>query len=331
MMTSGLKVYMHERPGEGALERLRELLDEGVELSFGPEPPERADYDVLVAGVPTERELDASDSLRVLIIPWAGLAQSTRRALLGRERLLVHNIHHNAAPAAELALALMLAAAKAVVPVDQKLREHDWSPRYEPDMSVLLERRNALVLGYGEIGKRIAGGCRGIGMSVTALRRHPEKTPADCSDRVLPASALRHELPRADVLHVALPHTDATRGLLGSAEMELLPTDCVLVNIARGPIVDEKALYRALASGAIRAAGLDVWYSYPKTEEERSCTPPSRFPFHELPNVVMSPHRGGAFSVGDVERARAEALAASLNAAARGAPIPHPVDVREGY
>jgi len=324
-------VHMQERPDPRAVELLKRLLDEGIELTFGPDLPGSPRYDLLVAGRPTERELDASASLGVLLIPWAGLPQSTRTAMEKRPHISVHNIHHNAAPAAELAVALMMAAAKALVPVDRRLRADDWSPRYEPDLSVLLEGRRALLLGYGEIGRRIAGACRGLGMQVTALRRRPERTAPECPDTILPPQALHDALPAADVLHIALPHTAATRGMIGAAELALLPADCILVNVARGPVVDEEALFRALESRSIRAAGIDVWYAYPKREDERTSTPPSRFPFGDLDNVVMSPHRAGAFAVRDVEEARVRAIASSLIAAARGEPIPHLVDLAAGY
>jgi phosphoglycerate dehydrogenase-like enzyme len=326
-----LHVHMQERPEPWALDCLDGLLDPRVSMTFGPDLPDEPDYEVLVAGLPTEDELDASTALRALVIPWSGLPQSTHRLLLERRHVDVHNIHHNAAPAAELAMALMLAAAKAVVPVDRDLRADDWSPRYERDLAVLLEGKTAVILGYGAIGSRIARACRGLGMSVTALRRHPERTPAGCPDNVVSQERLVDVLPLADVLFIVVPHTDATRGMLDASRLALLKRECVLVNVARGPIVDEEALFRALESGSIRAAGLDVWYAYPGSEEERHSTPPSRFRFGKLDNVVMSPHRAGAFATREVEEARLSELARSLNAIARGAPAPHPVDVDEGY
>ena len=329
-MSGRLSVHMQQRPEAWAEQYLRDLLDARVSLTFGPGLPDRPTYEILIAGLPAERELDASPRLRALIIPWAGLPQATARALSSRPNIGVHNIHHNAAPAAELAVALMLAAAKSLVPVDRRLRRSDWSPRYEPDMSVTLYGKTALVLGYGAIGRRVGAACRGLGMSVVAVRKHPERTPAG-PDEILPAGALAEALPRADVLLIALPHTGATRGLIGEAEIGALGEDCVLVNVARGPVVDEEALYRALESRSIRAAGLDVWYAYPSSEEERTCTPPSRFPFGDLDNVVLSPHRAGAFAVREVEEARMAALAELLNAAASGQPMPHPVDLLEGY
>ena len=100
----------------------------------------------------------------------------------------------------------------------------------------------------------------------------------------------------------------------------------VLVNVGRGPVVDAAALYDALANGRLHAAGLDVWWSYPRKGEER--TEPAPVPLHELPNVVMSPHRGGHCDRTD--ELRADALADLLNRLARGDDVRR-VDPRRGY
>ena len=113
----------------------------------------------------------------------------------------------------------------------------------------------------------------------------------------------------------------------------LLPPGAVLANIGRGPIVDQAALYAALASGHLRAAGLDVWYTYPDEKAGRPIThtPPADFPFHELNNVVMTPHRGGALEESETETLRMQALAVLLNRAAQGSSIPNRVDLGLGY
>jgi phosphoglycerate dehydrogenase-like enzyme len=324
-------VHIPDPPDQDALERLRALLRPGIQVTLGPELPDPPSFQVLVRGVPSPEELDASPRLRVLIVPWAGLPRATRELMLKRRGIAVHNIHHNAVAASELAAALLLAAAKRVVPLDAALRRNDWRPRYEPNQAVILRGKRALVLGYGAVGRRVAGICRGLGMTVSATRRRVGETPADCPDQVHPPDALWDLLPSADALLIALPLTDTTKGLIGERELSLLPRDAILVNVARGRVVEEEALYRALADRTIRAAGLDVWYTYPETVEDRESTAPSKWPFHELPNVVMSPHRAGAFGVRELEVARMEALAESINTAAAGDEIPFPVDVEAGY
>lgn len=323
-----LSVHLHRPPEEDALARLQAALDPGVQLSCGPDLPEPAVYEILVAGRPEREQLTASPALRALIVPWAGLPSATRELLLEFPRVAVHNLHYNAIPVAEMVVALLLAAAKFIVPMDRALRAHDWRPRYRPNPALLLEGRTALILGYGAIGQHVARICRGLGMTVLAVRRHVT-VPLDGAVEIHPAEALPSLLPRADALLVCLPHTSETDGLIGTEELALLPEQAILVNVGRGAIVDQAALYDALASGRLYAAGLDVWYNYPPDEEARAHTPPADHAFHRLDNVVMSPHRAGGSLEADLRWV--DHLAALLNAAARGEEMPNRVDVAAGY
>lgn len=316
---------------EAAATKLRASLHPDIHLTASLELPTPAEYHILIAGRPRQEDIAASPNLQALIIPWAGLPESTHRLMLDLPQVAVHNLHHNALPVAEHAITLLMAAAKFIVPMDRALRGHDWTPRYQPNPSRLLSGKTALVLGFGAIGRHVARLCRGLGMEVLAVRRSPGSTPAEVSDGVWLAGpeALHQLLPRADAVIICLPHTVATTGLVGAREMGLLPPGAVLVNIGRGPIVDEGALYSALRDGTLYAAGLDVWYSYPPDEHARSHTPPSAYPFHELENVVMSPHRAGGST--ETEQLRLIHLADLLNAAARGEPMPNRVDLEAGY
>jgi phosphoglycerate dehydrogenase-like enzyme len=323
-----LTVHLLREAGATHLAHLRARLRPDVTLTVGREVPQPADYEVLVAGRPTLKHITASPDLQALIIPFSGLPKETRALMLDFPRVAVHNLHHNAAAAAEMAITLMLAAGKLIVPADRALRHHDWRPRYRPDSAVILEGKTALILGYGAIGQRVACACRGLGMDVIAIRRGVSEAP---SEGVHGPQALPSLLPRADVLIIALPLTTVTAGLIGKQELALLPPNCVLVNVGRGPIVDEEALYQALRDGTLCAAGLDVWYNYPGDDSSRSNTPPSAYPFHGLENVVMSPHRAGMGSSKEIELRRMNHLARLLNAAANGDEIPNRVDVHAGY
>lgn len=309
---------------------LQRRLDAGIELTTGPELPAPATYRILVAGRPQPQELTASPHLQALIVPWAGIPESTSKLMREFPHIGLYNLHHNALPVAEHALALLLAAAKFLVPMDRALREHDWRPRYEPNPSLLLEGKTALILGYGAIGRKLAALCRGLGMEVVAIRRQVRDGHQQPDGiRLAPVNDLPRLLPRAGALLVCLPHTPETDGLIGEQELSLLPADAVLVNIGRGPIIDEAALYQALRDGKLYAAGLDVWYNYPPDAEARAHTPPSAYPFHQLPNVVLSPHRAGGST--QTEQLRVIHLARLLNAAARGEPLPNRVDLEAGY
>jgi phosphoglycerate dehydrogenase-like enzyme len=325
-----LSVHLLRQMDPEPLALLRERLRPEVHLTHGLDLPDPPDYHVLITGRPERAHLTASPNLRALVVPWAGLPDATRELLREFSGVAVHNLHHNAAPVAELVLALLLSAAKFVVPMDRALRDGDWRPRYQrPRRSVLLEGSTALVLGYGAIGRRVARRCRGLGMQVMATRRSASATRTDDSVEVHPGEALHRLLPRADALLICLPHTPETTGLIGQRELDLLPSHAILVNVGRGPIVDEPALYHALRDGTLYAAGLDVWYNYPPDEEARSHTPPSSYPFHELDNVVMTPHRGG--QVRQTETLRAIHLAELLNVAVQGKEMPNRVDLEAGY
>ncbi len=324
-----LSVHLLHPPNSTALARLRADLHPNVHLTVGPNIPTPADYHIFVAGRPQREHLTASSNLHTLVIPWAGLPDTTRELMLDFPHVMVHNLHYNAVPVSEMVVTLMLAAIKFIVPMDQTLRSHDWRPRYQPNPSVLLAGKTALILGYGAIGRRAARACRGLGMKILAIRRNVSASSQDISGQIHPPDALYRLLPQANALLICLPHTPETDGLIGENELALLPPEAVLVNVGRGPIVDEAALYTALRDGTLHAAGLDVWYNYPADEAARSHTPPSRFPFHELENVVMSPHRAGHSR--QAQEQRMIHLAVLLNAAAVGEPIPNRVDVQLGY
>jgi len=323
-----MHVHLNYRPEDPALETLNRELVPGIQLSFGESPPPDRVVEILVAGRPDQEVVEACQGLRAVIIPWAGVPTKTKKLLRKYPQLSVHNLHHNAAATAELALSLLLAASKLVIPYDRSLRNHNWQPRYEEDQTILLEGKEALVLGCGAIGRRVAGYLNALGMKVLVIRRFPEKI-CEPGVAVYGPDSLQELLPRAAALVLALPLTEETRGWIGAEELELLSERSVLVNVSRGPIVDQDALFQALESGKIFGAGLDVWYNYPTGPEEREQTPPADYPFGELDRVVLSPHRGGKSP--EVENLRMQALAAALNAAARGERLPNRVDLSLGY
>ncbi len=324
---------------EEALRALSARLPTGIRLARVRDDS----CEVLIEGRPTAEMLDACPNLRAVIVPFAGVPQATLELVRRRNGITIHNLHHNAPETAELAVALLLAAAKRVVPMDAALRKGDWRPRYQPDGTVSLEGKTALVLGYGEIGKRAARSLHCLGMSVIGVRKSPTGPNRDEVAEIRSASELRKLLPQADVLVLCLPQTPETDRLLGREELSLLPRGAILVNVARATIVEEAALFEALSNGTLHSAGLDVWYRYPAPDERAigivpgyfeapesaANTMPSSFPFHELENVVLSPHRAGA-ALG-TETRRAEHLAKLLEAAAAGRPIPNRVDLEAGY
>jgi phosphoglycerate dehydrogenase-like enzyme len=168
-------------------------------------------------------------------------------------------------------------------------------------------------------------------MKILATRNSVESREFEDNIDVYSSSVLLDLLPVTDFLVIALPLTTATEGLIGQDELALLPPEAILVNIGRGAIIDQTTLYDSLKQRRIAGAGIDVWYNYPKDDDARAHTQPADHPFHELDNVVMSPHRAGGLNTDDTERLRMSHLAVLLNAAARGEEMPNRVDREKGY
>ncbi len=331
-MSKSFHVHISGDLSEHAQAVLTGALDPSIVLDLDDPGAEAGRYRILVSGRPSREQLEANPDLQAVIVPWAGVPPETRTLVQEFPHLTVHNLHHNADATAEMAFALLLAAAKFIVHDDRAMRRHDWTPRYEPSRSLGLAGKTALVLGYGAIGQRVARMCRGMDMQVLATKRSATQVESPAEGiHVHPPQDLPALLPQADAVVVCLPQTPETTGLLDESALALLPPGAVLANIGRGPIVDQAALYAALTSGHLRAAGVDVWYTYPKTEESWANTPPADFPFHELDNVVMTPHRGGALEETETETLRMQALAVLLNAAAQGLPMPNRVNLDLGY
>lgn len=311
------------------LSDFKSLLDPDIIVTEGREIPEPADYEILVHPNPSKAWIEASPKLRAVVIPWAGIPEKTRKVMAAYSQLSVHNLHHNNFNTAELGFALLLAAAKNIIPMDQALRKNDWTPRYQNSKAILLRGRTALILGFGEIGKALGSYCLALGMTVKATKMHPEANEDNLGIEIYPDDQLHALLPDTDVLLIALPLTEKTENLITEKELSLMPKGSILINIGRGPIVNQAALYEAVKNEHLLAAGSDVWYNYPESKDSRTNTPPADKPFGELHNFVLSPHRGGF--VIDVEKQRAVALANLLNTANRGLKIPNKIDLDAGY
>lgn len=278
----------------------------------------------LVDGDPTEALLEAPD-LRHVIVPYAGIRPELRERLVERAHLTLHNSHFNAPFVAQHAFALLLACAARTSRYDAALRRGDWGERDGPE-SVHLAGREALLLGYGAIGRALTPMLKGVGMRVVALRRSPDRAADD--PREIGPEGLHDALGTATAVIASLPETDATRGLLDEAAFAALRPDALVVNVGRGRVIDEDALWRSLDTKGVAGAGLDVWWRYPDGEEARRATLPSRRPFHLHPDVVLSPHRANAVAGWREASARdvLETLSAILAGRSRNL-----VDTEAGY
>ncbi len=185
----------------------------------------------------------------------------------------------------EHAMALLLSAAKDVPRRTEEIRAGIFD---QTARSKALAGATILVLGMGGIGSYVARVCKTFGMRVIGVSRSGALVlPADEGARLSDVPRL---LPQADYVVVALPMTASTAGLVDRAFLGRMKADAVLVNIARGRIVVEDDLYEHLKAHPAFRAALDVWWAYPDTKQGR----PFHRPFHELPNIVMTPHNANA-------------------------------------
>ncbi|MFB6103132.1 MAG: D-2-hydroxyacid dehydrogenase [Haloplanus sp.] len=189
----------------------------------------------------------------------------------------------------ETAVGYMLAFARRLHVHRSNQERGEWEkPAW--DDAFPLRRESACVVGLGTLGQGIAARAAALGMDVTGVKRTP--TPVDGVDRVLPPEDLYDAIADARFVALAVPLTDDTEGLIDAAAFDAMRDDAYLVNVARGPVVDQDALVDALRNGAIAGAGLDVFETEPLPPES---------PLWEREEVIVTPHAAG-FNVEYYER-----------------------------
>jgi phosphoglycerate dehydrogenase-like enzyme len=209
---------------------------------------------------------------------------------------------------AEHAMALLLALARRVPEMVVQTREARWD-RALATRALSLEGGVLALIGFGHIGREVARRARGFGMRVVALTRRPAADPL--LDEALPLDALHDVLPRADAIVVALALTLGTRHLVGAEALARCKQGALLVNVARGGLVDQVALREALEAGRLGGAAVDVTDPEPLPPED---------PLWGAPNLIISPHFAGGGSRASLARL-AESAAGNLRRLIAGQPL----------
>lgn len=215
---------------------------------------------------------------------------------------------------AEYALGWMLHFARRVPRNMEQQARREWR-MYAP---VALEGATCGILGMGAIGEAVARRAKAFGMRVLGTQRTPR--PSEWADEMLPSDATERVLAESDYVVVILPLTPETRGSLSAALLDKLRPEAVLVNMARGGIVDETALAAMLREGRLRGAALDVFDEEPLPEDS---------PLWEVPNLVVTPHVAG-FSSDYLPRSF-EIFAENVRRLERGRPLVNEIDRERGY
>ena len=278
---------------------------------------------------PDEAIVAAAGDLRLIQVPWTGVDRLDA-GMLGRYDVPVCNSHSNAVAVAEYAVAMTMALAKRLALHDRSLRRGEWrrpgaTERFRPPM--LLRGGRALVLGYGAIGREVATMLDGLAMRVEAVNTRGADEPPAPLRRLTTLADAGPAIAEADVVVLALPLTRSTRGLVDADLLAAMRPSALLVNISRGEVVDEEALYRALRDRRIAGAAIDTWYRYP-TRDRPQTLPSERFPFHELDNLLLSPHRAG-FLAGELPHL--DDAIDNLNRLAEGRELRNVVDLEAGF
>jgi D-3-phosphoglycerate dehydrogenase len=182
----------------------------------------------------------------------------------------------NSQSVAELTIGLAMAVARSIPLHDRTLRNGGWS---RSEMGIQLSGRTMGVVGLGNIGQKVARLGAAFGMRVLGF--DPKGKPMPCEK----INSLVELLPQAQILTLHCPLNDETRGMIGAVELNLLPKNAIVLNTARGGIVDEIALAEAIKSGRIFGAGIDDFVAEPV---------PADHPFNALSRVVMTPHIGAS-------------------------------------
>ncbi|MSQ75104.1 MAG: phosphoglycerate dehydrogenase [Rhodoferax sp.] len=277
------------RPGfERLLATQHRLIDLSEGLASAAERTEYENADVII-GVKFNASLPLPRHLRLFHAPAAG-TDAIDPDLLPASAALCNCFGHEAAIAEYVMTALLLRHVP-LAAADADLRAQRWTywAGRLTGLRTELGGQTIGLLGFGHIAKAIAARAKAFGMGVHVANRSTVSSPL--VDRYFSLAELQSFMGSADALVVSLPLAEQTRGLIGQAELAAMRPGAVILNVGRGPVIEEQALFDALAEGRIGGAIIDTWYQYP-TPTQAECAP-SSLDFASLPNVVMTPHMSG--------------------------------------
>jgi phosphoglycerate dehydrogenase-like enzyme len=278
------------------------------------QPGERARYESadVVIGIKLNDSMPVPLKARLFHAPAAG-TDAVNTARLPAQCALANCFGHENA-IAEYVIAALLTRHVPLARADQDLRQQRWTywAGRPTALRTELGSQTLGLLGFGHIAQTVAQRAKAMGMRVHVANRSPISHPT--VDQSWTLDALHDFMGSADAVVVSLPLTDNTLGLVNAQALAAMRPDAVLVNVGRGAVIDEKALYDALAARQIGGAVIDTWYQYP-TPTQTECAP-SQYDFAALDNVLMTPHMSG-WTAGTVRR-RQETLAENIARLSRG-------------
>jgi phosphoglycerate dehydrogenase-like enzyme len=284
---------------------------------------ELARADAIVASV-FKRGAPPTPKLKLLQVGGAGYDAIEIDAL--PKGVTLCNVFEHEASVAEYALLAMLEWSHRLGEANSAVRAGDWSraSKFSGPPDEEIAGKTLAIVGLGRIGRAVAKRAKACDMRVIAANRTPSVSDPNV-ERVYPLTALTEAVAAADFVVLACALTPDTKGLIGTNVLAAMKPNAVIVNVARGPVIDEAALAAALAARKIGGAVIDVWWHYPEKAKDAAFLGTTKL--KGLDNVLLSPHVAG-WSTGTLAR-RARFVAAQLGRLARGEALQNIVLVRE--
>jgi len=302
---------------EGLLHHTHEIVCVSQGLQ---EPGEQAHFESadVVVGIALNSSMPQPHKMRLLQAPAAGTDGIQRECLPPHSQLANCFGHENAI--AEYVMTALLMRHVPLVEADQGLRQGHWKffAGRPGALRSELGSQTLGILGFGHIAKTLAQRAKAFDMRVVVANRSPLGLEAtSVVDQSFKLSDLNAFMASCDVVVVTLPLTENTKGLVGQAALSAMKPSAIIVNVGRGPVIDETALFQTLQRQQIAGAIIDTWYQYPSAETAQCA--PSQFNFASLQNVVMTPHMSG-WTEGTVRR-RQQTIANNINRLSQGLPL----------
>ncbi|WP_394661929.1 hydroxyacid dehydrogenase [uncultured Pantoea sp.] len=240
----------------------------------------------------TAAVMDAAPALRVISKHGSGIDVIDQKAAAARNIRVCSAPGANAAAVAEHTWALLLASAKSVITLDARMRQGYWDKSLHKSLE--LEGCTLGLIGLGEIGRRVARAGLAFGMRVLAYDPYASSLPEGCERAETPEALYA----QSDIVSLHCPLTDDNRAMINETALRHFRPGAILINTARGGLIDEPALAAALSAGRLRAAALDSFRAEPLTAPHR---------WQSLPNVILSPHIGGVSDASYIKMGTASA------------------------
>lgn len=232
------------------------------------------------------------DTLKLIQLPGAG-ADEIDFTFVPPAVPVCNVYEHQEGVAEYVLLSMLLHTGPDIIGTDQDFRTGSWarSGRLGAPPAGEIFGQTVGIVGLGRIGQAIGRRAKSFGMKVIGANRSVHSAPNDYIDEFFQLASLQEMLPKCNTVVVCCSLTDETTGLISSQEFSYMKQDSYLINVARGPVVEEAALFSALESKEIGGANVDVWYQYPDGPGHHP--EPSKFAFASLSNLYMTPHIAG--------------------------------------